>query len=119
MRYVIVTKNWESDSHEANSAEDALIEFAEMMNTDMSIYFDAIPEYELETYIQKRRLKEARELRMCFAKNVLLNDLNVEDEFERIDIAEMACDLYEDGWEGTEYECIVQAFDDYNAEKEA
>jgi len=51
MKYKIVTKrNYESEQIEAESPEDAIVQFATFMDMDMNLYFRAIPESEYDSY---------------------------------------------------------------------
>ena len=50
MKYVIVTRPWNSEPIDAESPEDAVEDFATIMDMDMNIYFEAIPATEADEY---------------------------------------------------------------------
>lgn len=47
-KFVIVPRNCEVDEVIADSAEEAIVSFAENMDSDMNAYFRAVPEKEYE-----------------------------------------------------------------------
>lgn len=53
MKYKIVTKhNYESEQIEAESPEDAIIQFATSMDMDMNLYFEAHQDKEVDWQIK-------------------------------------------------------------------
>lgn len=116
--YIIPKANWE-DTVEANSAEEAIVNFATSMDMDMNIYFDVVSEEDYYCYKLKRSLEEDKMQYVEFATEILLDDF-CEYHFNKEEanaLAEDAWSLYcgdKKGAEGfTEYECIEKAVDDW------
>lgn len=119
--YIIPKANWE-DTIEANSAEEAIVNFATSMDMDMNIYFDAVSEEDYYVYKLKRDIAEQKRQYLEFATDILESDfdeLEANDE-EIKEIAQSAYEFYcgiKKGGEGyTEYECIELAVDEWEKE---
>lgn len=121
--YIIPKANWQ-ETVEANSAEEAIVNFATSMDMDMNIYFDVVSKEDYESYKLKRDLEESKRQFLEFAEEVLEDDFDEldADDKEVSNIAEYAWDLYcgnRKGGEGlTEYECIELAISRWEEEDE-
>lgn len=114
MKYVIIPlRDYVSEPVEAENREDALVDFASKMNTDMSIYFRAVPEDELENTLERERREAHEEFVIDWMKKVLIEDFDIKDEWKARDLAEWAYDRYCDGNGETEYECIEWAYENH------
>lgn len=120
-KYVIVTrKDYISDGIEAVNADEALIAFAANMDTDMNLYFMAVPEEKAninsDSEIAKRNIIE-------FMKDELWKNFGFKadpynyclglTEGDAETVAEAAYEIYCNGDGQTQYECIEQAFYDF------
>lgn len=113
-RYLIVPLiNYKSEPIEAESAEDAIVNFATTMDTDMNLYFKAIPENEYEIYMEEIRGKMHEDFVTEWMENTLIEDFDIEDECVARELAEWAYDRYCKGYGKTEYECIEWAYDNH------
>lgn len=116
-KYVIVPKiEYISEAVEASSAEDAMIEFATSMDTDMNLYFQAIEADKYNEYMAKLRSQMHDEHVISFMQNELMKSFGIKDEEKARDLAEDAYDRYCEGNGETEYECIEWAYDNYDKE---
>ncbi len=113
-KYVIIpVRNYHSEPIEAESAQDALISFATTMDTNMGIYFKAVPEDELPLYLMRQRAKIAEEMTVEFMLDELMSSFGLTNESAARDIANRAYSKYLEGSGKTEYECIQWAYDNF------
>lgn len=113
-KYVIVPiLDYKSEPIEAENAEDAIISFATTMDTDMNLYFKAIPESEYESYIKRIRREIHEDFVTEWMKDVLMEDFDIKDEYVAGELADWAYARYCDGNGETEYECIEWAYDNH------
>ncbi len=81
MRYKIIPVfDFQSETIEANSPEEALVDFATVMDTNMGIYFRAIPEDEVESVLAE----ESENIKMS---QFNYNNETVEFWLEQFDVA--------------------------------
>ena len=107
-KYVIVPKiDFRTDAIVAESPEDAIIFFADTMDTDMHLYFQAIPEKELDDFIARYNQEVHDIVIIQFMENVLINDFDIPEELSN-QYAIMAFNLYCEGDGKTEYECVEE-----------
>lgn len=119
MKYFIVPKKGIKFEVEGMDAVDALVTFATFMDMDMGMYFEAIPENEIDDYNRSRELEEQKKFYCEWAEDVLLDVVDTKTgevcytEDNAKEIAEMAwalhCDEIEGGDGLTDYECIAKA----------
>ncbi len=117
--YIIIPKKEFYSEIKGKNKEDAMAAFAAMMNTDMNLYFKAVTPEEYKV-IKEQESDAAAHARFvtAFMKNTLMEDFDVPEE-DAQDVAENAYDIYCDGNGQTEYECIEEAFDEYQKIQEA
>lgn len=113
-KYVIVPiVNYKSALIEAESAEDAIVSFATTMDTNMNLYFKAIPEDEYELYMKRIRREMHEDFVTEWMENTLMEDFDIKDECVAKELAEWAYERYCEGNGETEYECIEWAYDNH------
>lgn len=100
---------------EANSAEDAMVNFATNMDMDMNAYFRAVTPEEYAKITLETRYANYESHIKDFMKGELMdpNKFGVEDEATASDLAAEAYDLYSQGDGQTEYECIEEVYAEY------
>lgn len=109
MKYYIVPKELEIVI-DGDDKEDAICNFAVAMDTDMNTYFDVLSEEEYEKYKEEHSDAAAHKRFIIeFMKNELIEQFDVPED-EAGDVAEDAYSIYELGDGQTEYECIEEAF---------
>ena len=115
--YVIVPKfEYVSEKIKAKSEDDAIINFATVMDTDMNLYFKAIEADKYNDYISQMRREMHEELVISWMQEVVMEDFDIKDKDKARDLAEWAYDRYCDGNGETEYECVEWAYDQYENE---
>lgn len=112
MEYIIIPKDKKIGPFKASSKEEALHDFATIMDTNVSSYFEAVTEEELHTLIQEKNKKIHDQFVTDFMKGELINQFDLSEE-DAEDVAENAYELYCEGNGETEYECIEEAYRDF------
>ena len=113
-KYVIVPLiKDKSELIEAESAEEAIISFATTMDTDMNLYFKAVPEKEYESYMRRIKGQMHDDFVMEWMENTLMEDFDIKDKYVARELAERAYERYCGGNGETEYECIEWVYDNY------
>ena len=80
-KYVIVPKiEYVSEAVEAASADDALVAFATSMDTDMTLYFQAIEADKYDEYMASIRSKMHDEHVILFMQKELIGTFGIEDK---------------------------------------
>ena len=120
-KYLIVPVLAEFTEVTADSPDDALCNFALVMDSDMHTFFRAVPADGYEGVLQEAKKK----LFLQWAEEKIRSDFNKnadceEDMVKEEDIAGVANDAW---WNyvdsrGTEYHCIEIAVDDYLEEED-
>ncbi len=119
VKYVIVPKfDYKSEEITAKDKDEALINFATTMDTDMNNYFVAIPADEYGSYIADIRQKMHEQTVTDFMKDELIEQFGLSEE-DAGEVADEAYCLYETGEHGTEYDCIEEAYDKWEKENAA
>ena len=71
MKYDIVTKHGVYDTREADSPEEALVDFATFMDLDMNCYFKAVPSGEIHDIVYEIRIGRAQRVRAANQHTVM------------------------------------------------
>lgn len=108
-RYVIIPKEFMSNVIEAENANEAVIQFATAMDTDMNQYFRAVPVDKVDQILAVKRHEIHRQYVIDWMIDTIMDDFDIEDADKAEDLAEMAYERYCDGNGETEYECIEWA----------
>lgn len=111
-KFYIVPRPRTEFVYEADSAEDAMVDFATGMDTDMNTYFVAVPEDQYEEYCHQEDAKTHERLVKAWMKSTVTSDFRVYDEDIAGEIAERAYEIYSEGDGDTEYESIQKAYDE-------
>ncbi len=112
MKYYIIPRPRTEFVYEADSAENAMVDFATSMDMDMNIYFVAVPEDQYEKYCHREDAKAHERFVKAFMKDTVTSDFPVYDEDIASDIADRAYEIYSEGDGDTEYESIQKAYDE-------
>jgi len=113
MKYFIVPINETAAEVDADSASEALIDFATKMEGDMSMYFKAVTEDELRKITAEKNAEAEKRNILDFMEGELEGQFDVPVE-EAVDLAEAAYEIYCRGdSDTTQYECIEAAYDEW------
>ncbi len=85
--------------------------FATSMDTDMSLYFQAIEEEKYDEYMANIRRQTHDEYIISYMQNELMKNFGIKSEERARNLAEEAYEKYRKGNGETEYECIEWAAD--------
>ncbi len=111
-KFYIVPKEQEITIN-GKDKEDAIANFATVMDFDMNTYFKVLTEEEYQEYLEERTDAAAHKRFVTeFMKNELIENFDVPKD-EAQDVAEDAYSIYENGDGQTEYECIEEAYRDW------
>ena len=108
MKYVIIPTVFESEAIEASSPEEALVNFATGMETDMNIYFRAVPEGHVEAVLKAEKYEAHKDFVKEWMRSTLITDFDI-DEQAAGTLSEFAYDRYCEGNGETEYEAVEWA----------
>ncbi len=118
MKYVIIPRpNVIHAVIDAATPEDAIIDFATTMDTDMNKYLMAMPEEEYTKYLAEQDAEAHKRFVIDWMESTLMNDFPIYDEDVAYGIAERAYDIYSEGNGDTEYEAVQKAYDEAHATK--
>ena len=112
--------DFRSEPIKAESKEDAMARFAAMMDSDMNQYFIVAPANKVDNYIGAERWRQHVIFVTDWMKSVLMdedNDFEL-DEKTAQDIAEQGFEIYCRGDGYTEYEAVIEAYNQYMEEME-
>ena len=112
--------DFRSEPIKAESKEDAMARFAAMMDSDMNQYFIAAPASKVDNYIGAERWRQHVIFVTDWMQSVLMdedNDFELNEETAQ-DIAEQAFEIYCRGDGYTEYEAVIEAYNQYMEEME-
>lgn len=115
-KYIIVTRDWNSDSITADNKEEAMDMFVAKMNMDMNTYFEVVPEDEYNSYISNKNYEASKKCTIEFMTDELVSVFSL-DEDDAEDVAAIAYEFYCKGDGRTEYECIEDAYQEFISNK--
>ena len=115
--YIIPTGKYAAEI-DAKDPEEALVQFATEMESDMGVYFKAVTKEELDEITHKQFQEAEEESIKDFMINELMSTLGY-DENAAEEIADKAYDMYVSGkYDYTQYQCIEEAAAEYDRDKE-
>ena len=109
--YIIPTGTW-FDEIEAGDRKNALEKFVDEMDTNMSAYFKAVTEEELQAYTADKQASHKKEV-LTFIQNELLSCFPDIPEQDVGDVAARAYTMYDSGKVSTQYDGIHAAVEEY------